>query len=102
MAFVAFFVTYPDAQSAERSARTLLERKVVACANWFPIKSAYWWKGRIEEAGEVLVIFKTIAERANDVEEAIVAIHPYEVPAIERVEVSANASFEEWLRAVCE
>ncbi len=40
-----FYVTCKDKQEAESIAKTLLEEKLVACANIFPeMESFFWWK----------------------------------------------------------
>lgn len=73
----------PSADVAERIARTLLEQQLVACANRLaPVVSTYRWQGRIEQAEEHPLLLKTVRERYVDVEAAIRALHPYEVPEI--------------------
>jgi periplasmic divalent cation tolerance protein len=42
--------------------------------------SVYRWRGRVEEAGEVLLVVKTSAGKARACLERLAALHPYEVP----------------------
>jgi len=73
----------PSAEVADRIARTLVEQRLVACANRLaPVASTYRWQGRIESAEEHPLLLKTVRERYGDVEAAIRALHPYEVPEI--------------------
>lgn len=73
----------PSAEVADRIARTLVEQRLVACANRLaPVASTYRWQGRIESADEHPLLLKTVRERYTDVEAAIRALHPYEVPEI--------------------
>jgi periplasmic divalent cation tolerance protein len=39
-----------DEAEAEKLTRVLIEEKLVACVNYFPVNSVYRWKGNIEEA----------------------------------------------------
>ncbi len=60
MSFVFIHITNPSKNHAEKIATHLLKKKLIACANLFPIKSFYWWKGRIEESNEYVLIAKTL------------------------------------------
>lgn len=83
--------TCPDADSARTIAAALVERELAACVNVLPgVTSIYRWQGRVEQAGEVLLLIKTTAARYPDVETDICARHPYEVPEIIAVPVAAG------------
>ena len=59
-AFAVVLVTAPDLKTARALAKAALEARLVACANLIPkLESHYWWQGRIECSGEVLILFKT-------------------------------------------
>jgi len=78
--YVVVFVTASSNEEAERIATELLERKLVACANLAPhVTSLFWWEGKIDRAEEVLIIMKTLRARLEEVTEAVVAAHSYEV-----------------------
>ena len=75
--------TFPDAETASRTAQALVEEKLAACANVLPtIHSIYRWKGKIETAGEIMVLFKTTQERQAAFEKKLRSLHPYEVPEL--------------------
>ncbi len=88
-----------DKAALERIGRLLLERKLVACLQIVgPVKSVYWWKGRLEETEEWIGVMKTRRELYEAVEREIRALHPYEVPQIEAVEIlSVLPAYEAWL-----
>lgn len=98
MSFLTLYVTYPNEETARKVVDVLIEEKRIACANTFPIQSAYWWKGQIMREGEVVSLMKTIPEAWDSLYRRIEVLHPYEVPCIERIEVSANPAFEAWVR----
>jgi periplasmic divalent cation tolerance protein len=81
----------PDADVADRIARTLVEQKLAACVNRLPaVDSVYRWQGAVERAMEVPLLIKTTRERLPEVQEAIRALHPYEVPEIVAIPVIAG------------
>jgi periplasmic divalent cation tolerance protein len=102
MSFLVFYITHPDEATAKKVTDRLLEQRLVACANIFPITSAYWWERALQRAGEWVSLVKTRPELEERVVEAVEAIHPYEVPCIMRFEVRANAAYEAWIRAETE
>lgn len=81
--YLLVHTTVDTRQQAELLARTLLERRLVACVQIIgPTSSAYWWQGTIETAEEWLVVMKTAARLYPDLESAIRAMHTYECPEI--------------------
>ena len=61
---------------AKKIGEFLLEKKKAGCVNIFPVKSAYWWKGKIEEAEEWVLSLKT-----DKLEEVIGEVKKKEVRA---------------------
>lgn len=75
--------TIGSREEAESIARTLLDERLVACANLLPgCRSLYLWQGALEEADETLVLFKSTRNRYRAFEERLRALHPYELPEI--------------------
>lgn len=73
----------PDRAAAETLARALIETRLAACVSiGAPVESLYHWRGEIETANEIPMVIKTQAGRYADVEAAIRARHPYELPEI--------------------
>jgi periplasmic divalent cation tolerance protein len=81
-------VTTGGYDEARRIALTLVEEKLVACVNIIPtMYSLYRWKGVIEEERECLLLAKTIWDMVDAVINRVKALHSYEVPCIEVVNV---------------
>lgn len=93
------FTTLPDAESADRVARQLVEKRVAACVNRLPpCVSTYRWRGEVETASEVPLLIKTSRETYPLLERALRTIHPYEVPEIVAVPVQAGLpAYLEWV-----
>ena len=83
--------TCPDAGSAEKIARALVDRKLAACVNMLPgLRSVYTWKGVCETAEEHLLVIKTSSSVYPALEQAILELHPYELPEIIAVPIAAG------------
>lgn len=81
----------PDAPSAAKLARQIIEARAAACVNQLaPCLSTYRWQGRIENAGEVPLLIKTTKAAYPRLEELIREEHPYELPEIIAVSVEAG------------
>lgn len=81
----------PDEACAHSIARALVEQKLAACVNVFPgVRSVYRWQGNIEQASEVTLLIKSTQDRYAELEAAIKAAHPYDVPEIIAMPVVAG------------
>jgi periplasmic divalent cation tolerance protein len=91
--------TVGTAEDAERIARALVERRLAACVNVVPgVVSVYRWKGAVERDEERLLVIKTRAERLEALRQALVELHPYEVPELVALPVEAgHAPYLAWL-----
>jgi periplasmic divalent cation tolerance protein len=94
------YITNPNKKEAKRIALHLLKKKLIACANIFPIDSLYWWGKNIEEVKEFVLIAKTKEENFKKVESEVKKIHPYKVPCITKINVEANEEYENWLKGI--
>src|SRR5690554_1303325 len=82
------FVTYPDEDTARTIGRALVEQRLAACSNIFPVGSVYRWDGGVEEGSEYASLLKIRSEDFQEVAEAIRKLHPYDVPCIVRYDIS--------------
>ena len=74
-------VTCGSIAEARRIGRTVVEKKLAACANIVPsVESIYRWKGKVERAREVLVVIKTNARRLPKLEREVKRLHSYDIP----------------------
>lgn len=89
------------ALDAERIARELVERRLAACVNVVPgLVSLYRWKGRVERDEERLLLIKTRRARFAALREALLALHPYELPELLALPVAeGHEPYLAWLDA---
>ena len=93
--------TFPDRETAQRTANQLIAEKFAACANILPqVESVYRWKGKIETGNETLVLYKVSEDRQAKFLEKLRSLHPYDVPEIIFIPVSSG--LPDYLRWVAE
>ena len=91
--YIVVITTSPDQATAEMIAGQLVEDFEAACVQIVPaIKSFFRWQGKLEHAEEHLMLIKTRADKYDEIESKIRNLHPYEVPEIIAVPVTAGLS----------
>jgi len=96
---ILVFSTFPDADTARRVGRFLVEEKLAACVNLLPqMESIYRWKGAVEAAQEVLTLIKSTTWKYQLLEARIRELHPYEVPEIFSVRIdTGHTDYLRWI-----
>lgn len=91
---IVVFVTVGNSKDAASLAKSLVEKRLVACVNLLPgVVSWYWWEGKVTEDQEVLLMMKTSRDKFAAVEKEVLRLHSYAVPeviALQIVEGSKN------------
>lgn len=89
----------PDRDGAARLAHALVEKRLAACVNILaPCRSVYRWKGQTEDAEEYPMLIKSTRARYPELEAAIRAAHPYELPEIIAVPLAGGLpDYLEWV-----
>ncbi len=97
--YVQVITTTEKKEDAERIAQALVEARLAACVQVLgPIRSTYRWKGAIETAQEWQCVAKSRADLFDRIDEAIRAIHPYEVAEILALPMAAGSrAYLEWI-----
>ncbi|GAO36474.1 divalent ion tolerance protein CutA [Sulfuricella sp. T08] len=101
MEAILVITSLPDREVAQRLAGRLVEERLAACVNILaPCESVYRWQGRIETAQEITLLIKTLGAHYGKVEKTIRQCHPYELPEIIAVPITAGLpAYLEWLAA---
>lgn len=97
---VVGMVTCSSKAEARKLAAVVLRPKLAACVNILGgAESHYWWKGKLEKAGECVLLIKTTQDKTAAVTKAIRAAHSYEVAEIIFLPiVRGEARYLRWLR----
>jgi len=93
------YTTLPDKAITKKIAKKLVDKKLIACANFFPVESIYRWKNKPIEDKEYVLIMKTRKELYKKVEIRLKKIHPYETPAIVSYEIKEGSKdYLSWIK----
>jgi periplasmic divalent cation tolerance protein len=98
--YVVAITTLATEEEAVSLARSVVERRLVACANVLSgMRSLYRWQGAIQEEREHLVLLKTRADRFDDLAKAFDELHPYDVPELIALPVARGTdAYLGWIR----
>ena len=96
---ILVYITNPTKKVAEKIAKILLKKRLIACANIFEIESFYWWQRKIEKAKEFVLIGKTIEKNYARIKKEVEKIHPYEIPCILKIKAEVNERYLNWLKS---
>ena len=91
------YITCKDEKEAKKISMHLLRKRLIACANIFPIKSMYWWNNKIANGNESAIIAKTKDKRFERVAAEVKRLHSYAVPCILKIDSISNKEYERWV-----
>lgn len=94
--------TFASEDDAARVTRTLVEERLIACANLIPgARSIYSWKGEVEDQREVWVLMKSRKQDWAALQSRLHELHPYQTPECIALRIAAGApAYMAWLEEV--
>ncbi|MEM4257251.1 MAG: divalent cation tolerance protein CutA [Candidatus Diapherotrites archaeon] len=92
------YSTFPSKKEAEKCVLRLLEKKLIACANFFESKSNYFWENRVVKEKEIICFMKTSRQKMKEAVLFLENIHPYKVPCVLFYEVKSAEKYYLWLK----
>ena len=99
MCLIAIVTTLPTREQALQLARTLVEQRLVACAQLSAIESLYLWNGQFQQEPEVRLTLKAPESHYAAIEAAILERHPYDLPAIHAQRLDrVHEPYGAWIR----
>ncbi len=97
--FSIIYITAGDMAQARKMGRILVEERLAACVNIFPITSIFRWKDNIDEANELGIIVKTRSDKVKKIEKRVKEIHSYEVPCVVSFKIDEGSEkYLEWIQ----
>ncbi|RTK94571.1 divalent-cation tolerance protein CutA [Candidatus Saccharibacteria bacterium] len=95
---VIMYLTCANQDEAQKISTALLEAKLIACVRHSLIDSSYWWDGKINHDGEVLIMMETIEEKFDAIEGVVTKLHSYDEFVLTAVPVlKTTPGVEAWL-----
>ena len=100
--YIIVLVTTPNKAEAEKIAQSLLNEKLIACANIINhVTSFFHWSGKVERAEECLVVMKSRLDLFGELAERLKGLHSYEVPEILALPiVEGSKAYLDWMEQV--
>jgi len=90
--------TYPDKNVAKTTAKLLVEKRLAACVQMFPIESVYLWQGEIADENETALFIKSKTVLFDRIAAAIKENHTYDVPEIIQIPIAGGLpEYLEWI-----
>jgi len=80
--YVAVSTTVDSEIKAQELARGIVEHRLAACVQFFPVRSMYRWKGVMDSSAEFLLVAKTRRVLTARLMDFVRKHHTYEVPEI--------------------
>ncbi len=103
MEVLSLTTTVASKEDAERLARALLDRRLVACVQLDDgVQSHYRWKGETCADAEVRLTIKSLPARLAALQDFMAEQHPYEVPQLLWQTMGASPAYAEWVRQAVE
>lgn len=99
MTAAVVYITAGSKQEALKIGRTLVEERLIACANVLEgMTSVYRWEGEVQTDNEVVLIAKTRQDCVEAVIERVKELHSYDCPAIISWPITAgNPLYLDWI-----
>ena len=95
---IAVYTTVADPAVARELARAAVDARLAACVQIEPVQSIYRWDGAVQSEPEQRVMFKTTLAMYAELQQFILARHPYELPAVFAVPASlASPAYAGWV-----
>ena len=56
---ITVYTTAPDEKTAEALSKAIIEKKLGACCNFWPVRTIYSWEGKMKDDTEHVMLIKT-------------------------------------------
>jgi periplasmic divalent cation tolerance protein len=99
--YVEVHSTTNSQEEADKICAAVVEARLAASAQVAgPIRSTYWWQGKIERAEEYFLTMKTTRDKFSVLAQVIRQNHSYEVPHIVAVPIiEGTGDYLAWISA---
>ena len=97
--FCLVLVTCGNSAEAKEISRALVKERLAACVNIIPrMDSIFYWKNKISEERETLLIVKTRISLFSKLSKSVKGLHSYQVPEIIALPIiSGEKNYLNWM-----
>ncbi|MFT4250708.1 MAG: divalent-cation tolerance protein CutA [Candidatus Woesearchaeota archaeon] len=97
MRLALIHVLCKDDKEAQTISKQLLDKRLVACTNFFSATSNYFWKQELQEEQETVLLLKTLPELVEQARKEILNIHSYETAYVASFFVEVTDAYGQWV-----
>lgn len=98
---VFIYTTCASLDEAKQLGGLMIERKMAARVDYWPIESCYMWEGSQECRTQAMLLITTLEAKIQDVDDLLSENHSYSVPLIAGVDIRRmNRRYKEWMADV--
>ena len=95
---VFIYTTCATSEEAKRLAKLIIDTKMGACVDYWPVESMYNWKNKLVQIPHVMLMITTFESKLETVNDLISEHHSYSTPLIAGVDVRRiNRAYKEWM-----
>ena len=95
---IIVLVSFPNREIALEIAKQLIEKRLIACAQFSAIESLYRWQNQLENSQEVMMHAKSIYTYWPVIQSTVKEMHSYEVPEIIATPIlEIDSSYLQWM-----
>lgn len=92
-----FYIPVGNASEAATLGNLAIKEQLAACANVFPVQSAFKWDGVIQQEPEYILVLKTMPHKKSALREFVESKHSYETPCIISWDAEVNEAYGKWV-----
>ncbi|HSX47594.1 MAG TPA: divalent cation tolerance protein CutA [Patescibacteria group bacterium] len=97
--YVELILSCSSWQEAQKIADRLLDKRLIACAEFIESKSKYHWHNKVEEAKEVTLFMQSLSHLFSDIEKEITKLHSYDTFVLRQIPLSqVSQKAKRWLK----
>jgi len=100
---VFIYTTCASMEEARRLGGLMIERKIAACVDYWPVESCYRWEGSMQCSAQAMLMITTLEAKTQQVDDLLSENHSYSIPLIAGVDIrQLNRRYKEWMAEVLE
>lgn len=92
------YTTCATSDEAEAMGQLIIDSKMAACVDYWPVDSMFHWEGKLKKISQVMIIITTFESKLDDLTELISKHHSYSTPLVAGMDVRRiNRPYKEWM-----
>ena|SRR6266568_6818429 len=95
---VFIYTTCANTDEAKLLGKLIIDKKMGACVDYWPINSMYNWEGELKELSQTMLMITTLESKLEEVNDLISKHHSYSTPLIAGIDIRRiNRAYKEWM-----